>query len=271
MNPRLTRREFLAAAGAIPLLGSRTLLRTLPGEEGPGRAASPARLPPRAVGLRTRGGNFRFDPEGLRIEPGETLRWLNMGDFHTTTAFHPDHADLVGGDLPLRIPEDADPWHSGMLGLTAGSRFEHTFQVSGVHDYLCQPHYNFGMVGRVVVGEPRSGPGTLPLDGLPEAARENMPSVERILGPEGRAFEWASRLNGVLFRLSEEGEATGAAEAVREGVAGDDVLDRHLGADRSERFLQAVDSFAEGVESDVGYEALVGRADRAKQVLRRAA
>ena len=66
-------------------------------------------LPPRVVGLRTSGGNFRFDPVGLRIEPGTNLTWLNMGDFHTATAFHPDNGHLLGGDVPLRIPKGAEP------------------------------------------------------------------------------------------------------------------------------------------------------------------
>ena len=40
------------------------------GEKGDEERAS---LPPKVVGLRTSGGNFRFDPVGLRIEPGTLL------------------------------------------------------------------------------------------------------------------------------------------------------------------------------------------------------
>lgn len=268
MPTSMTRRDFLAAAATFPL-AARSALRKpgSPGMSG-GDAARPA-LPPRVVGLKTEGGNFRFDPEGLRIEPGETLRWLNMGDFHTTTAFHPEYAGLVQGDLPLRIPEDAEPWHSGMLGLDAGTRFEHRFRTPGVHDYFCQPHYSFGMVGRVIVGEPGTGPATRPLVGLPEAARAHMPAVERIMGPEGRAFEWASRLNGVLYRILDGESAAAGAVAVRDAVAQDGALAREYGSEKAGEFAEGVAAFARDVESGVGYEELLARADAVKRVLMR--
>ena len=118
-----------------------------------GSGPNAADLPPRTVALRTQGGAFRFDPGGLWLQPGSSLTWLNMGDFHTTTAFHPANSKLVGGKLPLRIPARAEPWHSGMLGLDAGTQYERRFMLEGVYDYLCQPHYGFGMVGRLVVGQ----------------------------------------------------------------------------------------------------------------------
>ena len=138
--------------GGLWLMGRDPAVGT--GEKGDEGRAS---LPPRVVGLRTSGGNFRFDPVGLRIEPGTNMIWLNMGDFHTATAFHPDNGHLLGGDVPLRIPDGAAPWHSGMLGLTDGTQFEHTFAAEGVYDYFCQPHYGFGMVGRIIVDAGRSG------------------------------------------------------------------------------------------------------------------
>jgi acetylornithine deacetylase/succinyl-diaminopimelate desuccinylase-like protein len=49
------------------------------------------------VGLRSLGGDFAFDPPGLQIEPGDGVHWLNIGDFHTVSAFHPAHARLLPG------------------------------------------------------------------------------------------------------------------------------------------------------------------------------
>ena len=66
-------------------------------------------LPPRVVGMRSLGGSFRYDPVGLHVEAGDEVRWLNMGDFHTVSAFHPENADLVEADIPLRIPEGQQP------------------------------------------------------------------------------------------------------------------------------------------------------------------
>ncbi|NIP58217.1 MAG: hypothetical protein GWM92_06395, partial [Gemmatimonadetes bacterium] len=196
MPEPMDRRSFIAHLAAAPLGAA-----LLAGDRRPGaaRQRASAALPPRVVGLRTMGGDFRFDPPGLRLEPGADLIWLNMGDFHTASAFHPENARLLGGDVPLRIPEGAESWHSGMLGLTAGTEFEHTFRVAGVYDYFCQPHYGFGMVGRLIVGEPRGGPGTRPMEGVPQAVRDAMPDADEIMGPRGRGWEWASRINGTLW------------------------------------------------------------------------
>jgi len=225
-------------------------------------------LPPPVVGLRTVGGDFVFDPPGLLLEAGATLVWLNMGDFHTTSAFHPDNSNLLGGEVPQRIPEGAESWHSGMLGLTAGSEFETTHTVPGIYDYFCQPHYGFGMVGRLVVGEPRDGPGSAPTDGLPEAARDNLPPANEIAGPRGRGWEWAARINGVLWLRSHDRDAPGAAAALRDEVAEDDVLHEWLGGgDRRRRLNRAVSRFVEGVEAQADYEELVRRGDEAKELL----
>lgn len=119
----------------------------------------------RAV-MSKNGADVYFDPVGLRIEPGDTVRWIQVNGYHSVTAYHP-----ANGDRELRIPERAQPWDSGML-LTEypapGSTFEHTFTVPGVYDYLCIPHEAAGMVGRIVVGEPEAGPGTRAFDYAPE-------------------------------------------------------------------------------------------------------
>ncbi len=127
-----------------------------------------------------------FDPVGLLVEPGTTIRWVVRANVHTTTAYHPrnDHH-------PLRIPEAATPWDSGYL-VNPGNSFALTLTVPGVYDYFCTPHEAAGMVGRIVVGR-ASGPGAEPFDywvgragtdgwrHVPEAARRSFPSVERIL------------------------------------------------------------------------------------------
>lgn len=288
MSEKPNRRDFLRwTASSLAGLGLAPLLAAT-GRAGPdapsaagrpspaSRASGPARrlvgddgLPPRAVGLRSLGGDFVFDPAGLRLEPGDALTWLNMGDFHTTTAFHPDNGDLLPGDVPLRIPEGAEPWHSGMLGLDGGTEFSHTFRVPGVHDYFCQPHYSFGMVGRVVVAPPDGPtPTARPASELIDVARAEMPAVEVVLGDAGRAYEWSARINGVLL-LRAHGEAAEApAGRLAEGMAGDrrlaDLLER---AGESDRASSTLESFVEAVSTGAGYETLVDRADRAKAPL----
>ena len=51
------------------------------------------------------GTQVAFEPVGLLIQPGQTVRWRNAGNnVHTTTAYHPDN-----DDHPLRVPETAPP------------------------------------------------------------------------------------------------------------------------------------------------------------------
>ncbi len=265
-----SRRKFLGAtAGTLTGLGvTRGGLRLADhgaGEMGDERA----RLPPRVVGLRTSGGNFRFDPVGLRIESGTSVIWLNMGDFHTATAFHPDNGHLLAGGVPLRIPDGAESWHSGMLGLTDGTQYEHAFTIEGVYDYFCQPHYGFGMVGRVIVAAPDGGaPAAPPLSELPEAAQAQMPAVEAIMGPHGRSFEWAARLNGVLYLIANSIEAGPAARCVLEDMETDDTLRELVTAAGRRNVLDDVlGRFVEGVVGAGDYEDLVGRSDAVKAEL----
>jgi plastocyanin len=140
----------------------------------------------RAV-MSKNGADVYFDPIGLHIEPGDTVRWIQVDGYHSVTAYHP-----ANGDRELRIPEGAQPWDSGMLLAeypAKGSTFEHTFTVPGVYDYLCIPHEAAGMVGRIVVGEPGAGPATRAFGyasdhqwkPVPRAAQEAFPAVALIM------------------------------------------------------------------------------------------
>lgn len=251
------------AAGFLSLPGA---LRALPraGAGPPVSGSGDDDLPPPVVGLRSLGGSFRFDPVGLRLEVGDALTWLNVGDFHTVTAFHPANADLLDGDVARRIPAEADAFHSGMLGLDAGSRFDHRFDVPGVYDYFCQPHYSFGMVGRLVVGG-RETAEPVPSEGLPEAVRGNLPPVEAIFGPRGSAWAWAARVNGILLLRTEGGSAAEAAAAVREAVLGEAraSLPEEAGEPELERRLDRLVEAAAAPD----YERLVVVADAVKEAL----
>ena len=88
-----------------------------------------------------------FDPIGVLIGPGQTVRWINTdrGNSHTSTAYHPQNTDH-----PRRIPAAAEPWNSDYL--LPDQTFELRFTAAGVYDYFCIPHEEAGMVGRLVVG-----------------------------------------------------------------------------------------------------------------------
>ena len=51
-----------------------------------------------------RGEEVWFDPIGLWVPPGQTVRWVLHHDVHTTTAYHP-----ANDGHSLRIPEGAEP------------------------------------------------------------------------------------------------------------------------------------------------------------------
>lgn len=162
-----------------------------------------------AVEVRMRsdasGSRAWFDPIGVRIRPGERVRWVLDGGVHTATAYHPTHG------RPLRLPAGAEPWDSGYL-IEPGAAFEVELTEPGVHDYFCRPHEAAGMVGRIVVvpadpeaprpGEP-SYPARSAAGALPRMAERGFPSVAEILaagavrapaaGPEGPTGAPATR------------------------------------------------------------------------------
>jgi plastocyanin len=122
-----------------------------------------------------------FDPVGIHVLPGQTIRWTNRdpGNSHTVTAYHPAIADR-----PRRIPAQATPWNSDYL--LPGEGFSLTLTEAGVYDYYCVPHEHAGMVGRIVVGSPPAAePVADAIDGaltpLPEAALKGFPQVEEIM------------------------------------------------------------------------------------------
>ena len=130
---------------------------------------------------RPDGSDVWFDPIGLLISPGQTVRWTNrdLGNSHTTTSYHPDC-----GGRSRRIPRRAKPWNSDLL--LPNQSFSVTLNEPGVYDYYCIPHEHAGMVGRIVVGD---GSGmdwwnsseNKAAAGLPEEALKAFVAVDQIL------------------------------------------------------------------------------------------
>ncbi len=130
-----------------------------------------------AMSGRPDGSRVWFDPIGILIRPGQTVRWTNRdkSNSHTATAYHPDNYDHA-----LRIPKAAQPFDSDYL-LTDES-YEVTLTAPGVYDYYCAPHEAAGMVGRIVVADSgRVDGGAYPPADLPQAALDRFPSVADIL------------------------------------------------------------------------------------------
>ena len=164
----VTRRQVLALVGGFaPIL-------LLPGVSRAGQT----------VDIQMRGSpdgsRVWFDPIGMLIDPGQSVRWTNRdpGNSHTATAYHP-----ANFDRPRRIPGKAVPWHSDYL--LPNESFSVTLTQPGVYDFYCVPHEHAGMVGRIVVGTPEppgwaADPRRID-NGLPEDALKAFPPVEEIM------------------------------------------------------------------------------------------
>lgn len=126
-----------------------------------------------------RGARVWYTPVGLQVNPGTVIRFVNRdaGNVHTATAIHPDQQQL-----PQRIPNKAAPFNSGYLQPDAF--WDMTLDVPGVYDYFCIPHLRAGMVGRILVGEPKDweiSADDYLNDGIPERALDALPSIGDIL------------------------------------------------------------------------------------------
>ncbi len=96
-----------------------------------------------------------FDPETLEVSQGDTVAWVYAGgEPHSVTAYGdgiPDDAEYwASGDFSS---EEAarEGWENGEGAVTEGTYYEHTFETTGTHEYVCIPHEAAGMVGEVVV------------------------------------------------------------------------------------------------------------------------
>ena len=120
-------------------------------------------------------GQYYFDPAGLYIQKGQTVRWIAGDNGPTVTAFHPSNSNHE-----LRIPENAKPFDSWILARNSKRYkvFELAFDVEGTYDYFAKTFEPLGMVGRIVVGRP-GGP-----------AETNAPGYG---GREGRAVMYPNQ------------------------------------------------------------------------------
>jgi plastocyanin len=125
-----------AAAGLLPLAAPRTpTLASYPRSEN-------------AVAMR----DNAFAPDVLRVVPGTTIVWHNVGrNPHTVTA-------------------DDQSWHSGSVA--SGGSFRRAFPRAGIYRYFCVPHgarAGRGMAGVILVGDVQlpEAPRLVPVAGTP--------------------------------------------------------------------------------------------------------
>lgn len=108
------------------------------------------------------GTEFYFEPVGLYIQPGDTVRFIGVTPHHGVTAYHAQHGKAH------RVPDGVPPFSSPIVAVTEA--WEYTFDTPGTYDLWCGPHEPWGMVMRVVVGEPGGPAEELVVDFGPEGA-----------------------------------------------------------------------------------------------------
>lgn len=82
--------------------------------------------------------NLTFEPDTLRIEPGEAVTWYFASPGHNVSGV-PSHHDEV------TIPDGADPFASyegdnRYRTVERGDTYTHTFETPGTYHYVCIPH-----------------------------------------------------------------------------------------------------------------------------------
>jgi plastocyanin len=126
----MERRKFLkvaAAAGSVAIAGC----------SGDGGSSGPE--PDKTVVIE---GN-NFDPLKAELDPGQVLEWSNergegSGQSHTVKS--------------TQFTEDATEWDFDQ-SVEANNSITHTFEESGVYEYLCSTHSKYVGCGVVVVGD----------------------------------------------------------------------------------------------------------------------
>lgn len=103
------------------------------------------------VAVGPEGEYLRFVPEEAEISVGDAVRWTFESEGHNVTA-KPEASTKV------ELPEGAEPFatyegNRSFMVMQVGETFEHTFTVPGTYVYVCAPHADQGMVGRVIVTE----------------------------------------------------------------------------------------------------------------------
>jgi plastocyanin len=90
--------------------------------------------------------DLRYLPAVLQVRVGDTVTWRNTSNIiHTVTA---DPSNVRDPSMVV-LPAGAASFDSGSM--RSGDVFRHTFAVPGEYTYLCIPHVQQGMVGRIVV------------------------------------------------------------------------------------------------------------------------
>jgi len=119
--------------------------------------AEPAAAEMHEIKMLNRGdaGPMIFEPSFIRIEPGDTVKFLATDPSHNAES------------IPGMLPEGAETFKGKI-----NEEIEVTFDVEGVYGIKCLPHYAMGMVMTVAVGDVEAAPADFLEGRIPPRARQ---------------------------------------------------------------------------------------------------
>jgi pseudoazurin len=119
--------------------------------------AGPAAAETHEIKMLNRGdaGPMVFEPSFIRIEPGDTVKFLATDPSHNAES------------IPGMLPEGAEAFKGKI-----NEEIEVTFDVEGVYGIKCLPHYAMGMVMTVAVGDVEAAPEDFLEGRIPPRARQ---------------------------------------------------------------------------------------------------
>jgi plastocyanin len=129
---------------------------------------------PRTVTVRMmqQGSRFLFQPNGLRIQPGDIVEFVYVSGAAHNVQFYPNRIpagarEVLNRTMAQRMGDLASP----ML-TTPSQKYTVSFAGApqGTYDFFCLPHQALGMKGTIIVGQP-GGPGSTINDGEPTPAQ----------------------------------------------------------------------------------------------------
>lgn len=82
------------------------------------------------------GDSMVFEPDVVRAEVGDTIRFVSTDRGHNSTA----NEDM--------LPEGVEPWKGRI-----NEDIEVVVEADGAYGYFCTPHQSVGMVGLILVGD----------------------------------------------------------------------------------------------------------------------
>lgn len=181
---------------------------------------------------------FHFEPMGLQIDVGDIVRFNFASPEHTVSAFHQDFG------REQRVPNDVPPFSSPVIN--DGGFWLYEFDSPGTYDVFCAPHEPFGMVMRLVVGDPDDPQydDTFEQTGRPPFSRAEL----TLLG----VTEWPFSAPHAVFQT--DALSVENIESASDGVSPSDVETDLFDLPIVTKLLPMEDSTGSNAEFDVAWE-----------------